>query len=211
MNRNRILRFCFEEALEGCIGTLKIIQPAASHELVVKPQHRTLHAVVQEQVCIKDVLCLNPGLLSNHLNEYIRLLALLTEKGKHINLCIELISVINFSVHVDGKVRYDHEITVNVYKSGLNAFFRTDNYAACNRKRPVKPGRTYHSAVLFNIEFYILLIYGYLSIGLDLKYRRITMACHHLETCVILLRDAERYHSRIISCYVVAFSRLKLP
>ena len=107
---------------------------------------------------------------------------------------------------------WDHaEIPVNIDQSALDAIRSAHRQSACYGERSVHPGGKDHAAVFLHIQLYILVLHLDLCIGFDLEDRRITVACHDLETGKIFFRNEKCNQGRIISGDIVAAAGLQLP
>ena len=112
---------------------------------------------------------------------------------------------------MDSQVRDDHEITVCIYQPGGDTVSGSHDHTACYGKRTVQPGGADHAAVFLHIQLYILVLHLDLCIGFDLEDRRITVACHDLETGKIFFRNEKCNQGRIISGDIVAAAGLQIP
>ena len=171
VHRDGLLQLGCEEALQGCERTLEIIQTSARDELAMEAERRALHAVIQEEIRIQDVLHLHTCFVRDQLHELVLLLALLTEQRQHIHLCIKRIAVIDLTVHMDRHIRNDEQITIDIDQLRRDALLRLNDHTTGDGKRTVEPRCAEHAAVLLDIQLHIAVIDDDLCVCLDLKNR----------------------------------------
>ena len=109
------------------------------------------------------------------------------------------------------QVGNDHEIAVDIHKSGLDPLLRPYDHSSRDGERPVEPGGAQHAAVFLDVELHILLVRRDLRIRLDLEDRRIAVTCHHLKSRIVRSGNTESDDRGVISGDIVPFARLKLP
>ena len=187
MHGNAVLRLCRKNTLEGCEGTLQIIQSSTSDKFFFRPQKGRFLSVVKEEIPVQNALLFHGKRLCDNLLET-ALPFLRRKQGKHILLCIELIAVVDFPIHVDSEIRDNQEIPVDVQEPRFYALCCSKQHSSRYGKRSVQPRRTNHSAVLLHIELDIGLVYLDFRIRLHFKDRRITVTRHHLKALNRLLR-----------------------
>ena len=190
-----------EQSFQGSEYALKIIQTAAGDVFLLRAEEGSLHAAVEVQVTVKDLLCLHSGLLRDKLLQKRRLLSRFTEKGKQILLRVVGIPVIDAAVHVDRQTGNDQKIPVNVDQSCPDPVRCLYDHAARDRQRSVQPRRAQHTAVLLYVQPDIAVLHRDLRVRLDLEHRRVAVACHDLESVKVLcLRHPERDQRGIVAC-----------
>ena len=159
----------------------------------------------------QDFIFLNSGGFGDHLHKRPLCRKAAVER-EHIFLGIVFIAAVCLPVHVDGKIRDQKEIPVDIDQPGAEtalAVFYND--PACHRKGAVQPGSAEHSPVALHVQSDIMSVGFQLRVFLNLKRRRITVAGDDAHTVESRFRNRERDQRSVTARDKITAARAELP
>ncbi len=109
------------------------------------------------------------------------------------------------------QIGHHQQILVNIYRPAFQLIVPAANHPPRHGKASVEPGCVNHASVGLHIQLYIVIFHIHLGFGFQLKGRRIAVGSRDMKSLYLPLWNPERYQGRIVSLYIIAFSRFQLP
>ena len=164
---------------------------------------------IQKQIGSKNLLGIDPGGVGNQLPERSGAGGLPVYR-QHINLRVQGAAVVHAAVHVNGHMRNQQKIPVDVHKAGEHAVSLLHGHTPGNGKRAVHPGGKNCAAVFFHIQPHIVLVSQFGNV-LQLERGGIAVRRADHKTGGAALRQPECDQCRAIAGHIIALSRVKIP
>ena len=134
-------------------------------------------------------------------------------QGQHVFLRVVLVTVVCLTVHVDGKVRDEYEVPVNIHQSGYESsgIRIFDDHASGHGERAVKPGSAEQAAVTLNIETDIVTVRFKFGVLFYFESRRIPVACYDAHSLKFVFGYSKCDERRAVAGDEISAARLYVP
>ena len=199
-----------EEALKAAEGALQVVQPGGGDVLLVRTEADAGCAGIEIEIGGDQILRPDTrGFGGDGLHASRGLLA--AEQGQHVDFDVVLSAVVGRAVHVNGQIRDQREIALNVDKprDELSALAHRD--PAGHGQRPVQPGSAEHGAVALHTQTGIYARGGGIGLAAQLEQRRVQVRGHHQKAGELALRHTEGDHARAVAADKVLSAGTELP
>ncbi len=129
---------------------------------------------VQEQVAAHNRAFVHFGTFSDKIHKR-PLSTEIAQNRQHIFLWIIGMATVRIAVHVNCQTRNHDKVAVDIDKPADKLVSFPQDKLARNRQRPVKPRRTQHTAIFFDVQPDICVFNPHLWVFFDFKTGRITV------------------------------------
>ena len=209
MYADALLIFSCDQAFHRGKSTLQVIQSGSRNKFLLAAPDGTRHTVVKEQIMSQNLLFCNASSFCHSFKEG-SLCALQSVKRQQILLHIVLVSAVRLTVHMNGQIGDHQHILVHCHQLLADLSVLLHDHTSSHRKGSVKPGSQKRTTIKFHIQLHIPVLH-HLRILLDLKGRRIAVACNNVKYIAGSLRHRKRNDSRMIPGHKILPAIYQLP